>query len=468
VAIFAGIGVAALVAATRKEPLRFVFLALIACFPLVSAEIPPGRLGLTVFNAVTLALTAGVIARRMFAPGAAGEPLFPTKSLLVASLLCLPSVMFSQFPLFSLQTFVLNFAINVFFLLSLEELKREGGFERLALLLSLVTLCMAIGLFIDHFLHVNLSLRGSNVNQLSYVAGREVWRAGGFFQDPQKAGAFLACMVTFLLLLSIRGRFAGMKLRFLAWAAVAVGLAALITTISRSAILACLSVSTVALFVFNSWNAAIKLALAAAVALLALLVALTPVDAWLNVVPQAVVERFLESRQGFDDRFAIWLDTWDMFADHPLAGIGLGSFQSYLAETRPTVLNFYGIGEEEGIVYIPDQPESGYLKILYEGGIAGSLAALLVAGDAVRRAIAVVISGGNADPHARTEAIAALAALMTIAVTFVTLFTLGDGRIAGLLAFFLAVIWHRSLQAERGAGGAALRNGKPNRRNGTG
>lgn len=446
VAVFALIVTGTIVAVTRREPLRFVFLTLIACFPVAAAEVPPGRIGLTIFDVVVIALTIGLVGKKMLAPSTASEPLFPTKSLLIAWLISIPCVVFSQFPPLSLLIFIMNFAVYVFFLFALYELGREGGFERLVLLLSIVLLFMAAGLFVDHVLHVNLSLRGSNLNQLSYVAGMEVWRAGGFFQDPQKAGAFLACMITFLLLLSIRGRFRDMKMRFVVWAAIMFGLAALATTISRSAILACLSVSGLALFAFNKWNAAAKLVIAGGMASIALLAALTPMETWLNVVPAAVAERFLESRTGFEDRLFIWLDTWNIFVDHPVAGIGLGSFQPYLVETRPTVFNYYGLGEAEGVVYIPDQPESGYLKILYEGGIAGSLAALLVAGDALRRAITVVVAGSNVNPDVRTEGIAALAGLMTFAVTFVTLFTVSDGRIAGILAFFLAVIWHRSLQ----------------------
>lgn len=444
-AVFTLVVIGGIVAITRREPLRFAFLALIACFPIAAAEVPPGRIGLTVFDAVMVVLAVALVGKKVLTASLADEPLFPTKSLLIAWLLCIPCVVFSQFPLLSLQIFILNFAVYVFFLYALSELRREQGFERLVLLLSIVLLFMAIGLFADHILHVNLSLRGSNLNQFSYVAGIEVWRAGGFFQDPQKAGAFLACMITFLLILSIRGRFRGMKMRFVVWAAIMFGLAALAVTVSRSAILACLSVSGLALFAFNRWNPAAKLVIAGGVASFALLAAATPRESWLNLVPTAIAERFLQSRTGFEDRLFIWSDTWNMFADHPVAGIGLGSFQSYLAETRPTVFNYYGIGEAEGVVYIPDQPESGYLKILYEGGVAGSLAALLVVGEALRRAITVV-AGSNADPNARTEGIAALAGLVTVAVTFVTLFTVGDGRIAGILAFLLAVIWHRSLQ----------------------
>ncbi|MBI3525704.1 MAG: O-antigen ligase family protein [Betaproteobacteria bacterium] len=464
VAVLSFFGIASMLAVTRTEPLRFVFLTLIACFPIAFAEVPPGRLGLTVFDVVMLALAIGLVGKRMFSPAAAGVRLLPTKSLLIAWLLTIPCVVFSSFPWLSLQVLVINFAVQAFFLFSLDELKREDGFKRLALLLSIVTLLMAIGLFIDHFLHVNLSLRGGNLNQLSYVAGMEVWRAGGFFQDPQRAGAFLACAITFLLVLSIRGRFRSVKMRLVVWMAIVAGLAALVTTVSRSAILACLSVSALALFAFNRGNPATKLIITVAVALIALLAALTPVETWLNVFPASVAQRLLQSRTEFEDRLFIWGDTWDMFANHPLTGIGLGSFQSYLAATRPTVFNYYGIGEAAGVVYIPDQPESGYLKILYEGGIAGSVAALLVAGDALRRAISV-IGGKNADSDARTEVIAALAGLTTFAITFITLFTVSDKRIAGIFAIFLAVIWHHSLRYAHHAENGILKNGTPNGRN---
>jgi len=190
---------------------------------------------------------------------------------------------------------------------------------------------------------------------------------------------------------------------------------------------------------------------------------MTPWEAWLNFLPVKVVERFLDAQTEFQDRLNIWFDTWDMFANHPLFGIGPGSFQPYLAETRPTVTYFYGIGEAEGVPYVPYQPESGYLKILYEGGIVGSAAALLVICDALRR-VAMVTFGRNADPHARTECIAALAGLIAFAVTFVTLFNLGDGRIAGIFCVFLAVIWHHSLSLSRAASPRVVkvRNGLKN------
>ena len=447
VAVLTLFSIGGLVTATRKEPLRFAFLALIACFPIAAAEIPPGRFEIAAFHAVMAALAIGLVAKKLF--GTATTSFFPTRSLLIAILLIIPCIGFSQYPLWSLQQFIVNnLTVYVFLLFAIEELKREKGFERIVFLLSIVLLVMATGLYIDHFLHMNLSLRGSNLNQDTMSeSGLTIYRAGGFFQDPQRAGAYLACMITFLLLLAIRGRFTGTMMRFLVWAAIALSLGALVTTISRTAILACLSVSAITLFLFNKWNAASKLLVVGSVMVVAMSMALTPAETLLNILPSSVLDRFMSMQAEVDHRLLIWLDTWDMFADHPVTGIGIASFRPYLIETRPGVFNYYDIGTSEGVSYIPDQPESGYLKILYEGGILGSLAALTVVGDAFRRGIAVIVDK-SANPDARTELIAALAALVTFGATFITLYTSADARIAGLFAIFLAVIFSRSLQHE--------------------
>ena len=447
VAVLVLFGIGGLVTFTRKEPLRFAFLALIVGFPIMAAEIPPGRLELTVFHAVMVALTIGLIGKRLSGSALTFESIFPTKSLLLACLFITPCIVFSQYPLWSLQVFTFeNLTVYIFLLFALEELKRDRGFERLVFILSIVLIVMAIGLFLDRFLHMNLSLRGTNFNQVTYSAsGLQIYRAGGFFQDPQKAAAYLASTITFLLLLSVRGRFREMRMRYLVWAAAAVGMGALVTTISRSAILACLAVSAIALLAFNRWNAAIKLMILGAALVVATSMTFVSTDTWLDILPKRVATRFVNLHEDFEIRRKIWFDTWDMFADHPLTGIGLGSFRRYLIDTQPTVLDHYGYGADSGVGYVPDQPESGYLKILYEGGIFGSIAALLVAGDALRRVMTLVVSK-SATPDARTEGIAAFAGLITFGTTFVTLYTLSDPRVAATFSFFLAVILHRSLQ----------------------
>ena len=82
VAVFGLIVVGGMVVIGRREPLRFAFLALIVSFPLASAIVPPGRLGLTIFDVVMIALMVGLIGKNVFASSKASEPLFPTTSLL--------------------------------------------------------------------------------------------------------------------------------------------------------------------------------------------------------------------------------------------------------------------------------------------------------------------------------------------------------------------------------------------------
>lgn len=440
IAVFVLFVAGSIVAITRREPLRFVFFATILGFPIMLAAVPPARFGLTVFDVVMAILAVGLVGRRML--GTATVPIFPTASLAIAWLVALPCVVFSQFPAQSFKSFVVIFAVYAFFLLTLEELKRERGFERLVGLLSIVLIIMAVGCFVERVTHVNLSLRGDNLNQLSYATGLEIYRAGGFFQDPQKGGTWFAIMIAFLLIAVVRGRLRDAKLNLLAWIGIVLGTGALITTVSRAAIAACVVICALALFAFNRWNAAVKLFIAGGVVSAAIVAAMIPPDVWLSLVPREVAERFENPGRDLELRMRIWFDTWNMFADHPLTGIGFGAFQDYLKYTQPTVFNYYGLGEATGVVYIPDNPESGYLKILYEGGIAGSAAVLIVALDALRRSVGVMF--GDRTPDARTEVIGALVALLIFSVTFVTLFTPADARIAALVAFCLALIWHHS------------------------
>ncbi|MGE0030806.1 MAG: O-antigen ligase family protein [Steroidobacteraceae bacterium] len=444
-AILGAIAIGGFVAVTRREPMRFAFLALFAALPLADVPIPPARLGVRLFDAVMLALAIALVARRLTAPPQDRRPLFPSPSLAGAWLLFAICAAFSLYPKDSAQALLVGVAVYAFFLCALDELRRPGGFERLAAISAAVVIVLSLGLFIDHFLQVNLSLRGGNLNQLSYVMGRETWRAGGFFQDPQKAGAFLASTIAFLLVLAVRGRFAGLGMRLLAWVAVAAGITALFTTIARGAIIACLAVSVLALGAFNRWPAGVKLLTAAAVAAALLVAAVVPAGAWLDLMPEAVAARFARMGEELGIRITIWFDTWDMFAGHPLTGVGPDAFRSYLLESRPGMTGYYGIGVADGAQYVPEQPENGYLTILYEGGLVGSAAALLVAGDALRRIFAV-LARGTGDADARSEAIAALAGLATFGVTFMTLFTPGDARIAALLMFLLAIAWRHTLR----------------------
>jgi O-antigen ligase len=440
VAVPSVLAIAAGFALTRSQPLRVAFLVLMAVLPFVSMLVPPGRLGLTVFDVATLVLTAGLLLHKAFVQDA-NAPLFPAPSLAWMWLLLLPCVGFARHPLEAAQGLLLIFAAYVFFWFVLQELRRPGGLERLVCLLCVTAIIVAVGLFIDHALHINLSLRGNNPNQLTYTAGEYIWRAGGFFQDPQRAGAFLASLLIFLLVLGVRGRFKGPSLRLLLWASIAIAMAALFLTVSRAAILTFLLVGVVSLVAMNRWPLFLKLGGVAGLLLLVVGMIVAP-DFWLGLLPATLADRVAASQEEMQGRVDIWINTWEMFAGQPVTGIGIGGFAQYLIDTRPGTTDYFGIYESTGMSYIPDQPESGYLKILYESGILGSVATLVLMGATLRRAIRT-LTGADAD--ARTEVVAALASLAVFAGTFVTLFTASDPRLLALFAILLAVIWRSSV-----------------------
>ncbi|HTQ36891.1 MAG TPA: O-antigen ligase family protein [Steroidobacteraceae bacterium] len=428
---------------TRPQPLRFAFLAILALLPFADIAVPPGRWNLTVFDVASLVLAAGLLLHKAFARDAA-EPLFPARSLAVILLLLVPCTVFARHPWPALLNLLLIFAAYVFFWFVLQELRRPEGLERVAGLLAVTGILAAIGLFIDHYLHINLSLRGSNLNQFTQADNGEfIWRAGGIFQDGQKAGDFLAALLTFLLVLLMRGRCRSGWLRLLVWSALLLGIPALFLTVSRAALFSFVPVCLVALLAANRWPLPLKLCGFAAMAVLAATVMVAP-GFWMGLLPGTLAARMVQSQAEFSNRVDVWFDTWEMFARHPLTGVGLHGFQQYLLDTRPLVFNYYGIGEDSGVVYVPDQPESAYFKILYESGILGSVAVVVLVVATLHRSIVALVSKATV-PDVRSEVAAALAGLAVFAATFVTLFSIQDPRLLVLLLILLAIAWRPSI-----------------------
>lgn len=436
VAVPLAIAVGVAVALTRPQPLRFLLLLLLGILPFSSILVPPGRLSLTVFDVATIVLAVGLLFHKAFRSDP-DAPLFPAPALGWMWLLLIPCAAFARHPAEALRDLALIFCAYVFFWFVLQELRRPGGMTRLVVLLCLSTLVVALGLFIDHTFQVNLSLRGSNPNQLTFSAGRYIWRAGGFFQDPQKAAAFLASALIFLLVLGIRGRFGGTWMRALLWSAIAVGMAAMFLTVSRASILSFIVVAAVALVAVNRWPLALKLAGIGGFTVVVASIVMAP-EFWIGLLPARLSERVAQSQEEFQARVEIWFNTWEMFTHHPVTGIGFGGFQQYLLDTRPGTTDYFGTYEYTGMSYVPDHPENGYLKILYETGIIGSIAVLLLVGASLRRAL-VALRGGDA--NRRSEVVAALASLAVFAGAYLTLFTTGDPRLLALFAIMLAVLW---------------------------
>ena len=438
-----------------KNPVhRVTSMALIA-LPIIGYSVPPRRFAVSLLEVILFVLLILILWKRLWRTKGGHQDelvLFPARSLIWVQVLLLPSVIFSMYPLVSVGNFVLNFCLYLLFIAFVNECLRAPDNDHLLRMLIYGTIVLGVGVALDRATGVNLALEVANSNQLSIADGTIVTRARGFFGDPQKAAQFMACAGCFLTVLLVRRRFARQpRLRWLAIMAVLISLVALVLTGSRGALLAMGFGLSAGFLLFNPWSLPVKLMTGLLVGVVATVALQLPLGVYQAVVPRSVAARFAYVDQSAQERVKIWFDTWRMFADQPLQGIGLGSFRSYMAESSSVTRNFYGIGSRSGgDVYIPNQPESGYFKILYEGGLLGSLAALILLGATLARFF-VVLHSRTLSADKKSEAIAAMTSLTVFAITFVTLFTISERRIVVLLALMMAFIWAPSLSRPRAA-----------------
>lgn len=425
------------------SPERRIFFALLLGLPLIAAIFPPRRFGISVFDAMmltTLALQLGrYITEKRFATGA----FFISWHFRTAFIGLFFLVGFSYFPAHSLWIWFETLAIYVFFRCCVDEMQDEKGFERIIFWLGIVVIALFAGVLIDRFAHINLTLGGGNPNQYLLLKGDLIRRAGGFFQDPQKSAQFFSCAGALFFALLICNRLPSGPAKKAALIALPLCLGGIVLSGSRLSLIAIvLALGWGSIFLTRT-SSATRLLIVLVLAACGTIFLMLPTDAWLALLPPQIIARFETLGESLDFRMHIWFDTWKMFADQPLWGIGPGSFREYLRTTNPTSLGFYGLGSLNGAEYVPDQPESGYLKILYEGGIVGSLCALIIVIGTLRKAAAEIFSPISSVDR-KSEAVAGLLGLAVFGITFVSLFTLSDEKNVAILCLMLAIIWRKS------------------------
>ena len=101
-------------------------------------------------------------------------------------------------------------------------------------------------------------------------------------------------------------------------------------------------------------------------------------------------------------RVDIWRATWEMFKDHPVAGVGMGGYWA-------AVPQYHDASGE----YTPQQAHNDYLELLASGGVVGSALFLLFCFFLLRRARATLRS---TDAFRRAATLGALAGLFGVAV----------------------------------------------------
>lgn len=123
-------------------------------------------------------------------------------------------------------------------------------------------------------------------------------------------------------------------------------------------------------------------------------------------------------------RVDIWRATWEMFKDHPIAGVGMGGYWAAISQYHDAS------GE-----YTPQQAHNDYLELLASGGIIGSALLLVFSFLLLRRAR---ITFRSTDAFRRAATLGALAGLFGVAVH--SLFDFGLHMTANAALFVALVV----------------------------
>jgi O-antigen ligase len=215
--------------------------------------------------------------------------------------------------------------------------------------------------------------------------GIVVGRIQGSFGHPNQYGGFLATLLP-LAVVMLFNRSAPVLLRWMGAVGIAVGVPALVWSYSRGALAAIVVGPVIWLIIVRP-----RFAILAGLMLAVLLYLFAPA---------AVRQRFQSTSGGeLEIRSDIWAAALDIYAEHPILGVGVNNFPVAYAQlpvvpanaTQRRLLQ----GEE---LLVPPHAQNLYLNIMAEEGLLGLMAFLLFAGASMRRAF---IGSRSDDPLIR-------------------------------------------------------------------
>ena len=439
--VLAGAVLAFAIWLTRRFDPYVATLAVIVLLPLRTPTLPPGRFGFTMTDAIVVVGLLIVLARRVVERvplrWRVSTPAGVLLALLVAGVLV--SSLAATAPDVAFQEVVRLAHLLLFYPLVVSTLttrRRIAGallcLAAATALASVVTLLQLKGINIaglqpDQY---NVNVGALAIKQDTFQGPDEglFERQPGLFYDPLTNAQFLS-MCGALLLPFLRSR--GLVLKALLGALIAGCSVAIWVTLSRDALVGWGLV--VALFLILAPGVAGARPWRRAVLLLCLVAVAWYVEEHTTLSSLSYRLAKDELVAGWDSRLAWWSGSLALLPDHALLGIGLENYRLVIPAYDPNEL--WQIGPYAYVV--ADSPESGYLKLLYELGIAGAVPLFLLvlrcAWNATKRAY------GDDDAFARFVATGALRALLGAASNMLTVYNFSDDRLVRLLALTVAL-----------------------------
>lgn len=335
---------------SNKTPRKFYILFPLYIFPLIDLPISPVTIGnLSVFDGVSYIAFIFLFKDFLLVEKRTKIYLFLLCLLVIILLLGSLSSEFVKTSLFNILTV---FPIFIYSKSVILECSKDEKFKnkiifclKLAGTYAILFLIVQLLIGLNFTFYTQLNKNTQDAYGLRYPS---------FFQEPQKFQQFLA-MLSFLCLINPRQIEKPTLKNYLAFGVLIIGMVA---TGGRSAFIG-LFVGLLILFFILSNQYKKTLVIISSIGFILLL-----------CFPSSflVLNRSKTFSDDLSYRASLWDDAYNIYKSHPLVGIGLGNFKDYMTLHSA---NYYITPDNE--VIFPDQPESGYWKILTETGTLGFL-----------------------------------------------------------------------------------------------
>lgn len=392
---------------------RYVYI-LFLCFPFIDFSIPPGALGIKIFDVLTLLVLPFYLKSEYYQQ--LRIPVKFRKYFIAAIALMVLSSLLAMEPFNSLLRLWQQANYVVLFLIFASFITGKANFLVLKKLVLLAfTGCVGF-LLLQVMLGVQFNLYGRLNPNVQDLFGL---RYPGPFQDPQKFAQYIS-MSMFLLLgfLSV-----GTHSRWHFVACLVVSIACIGLTGARASLfglaLGAVFINIKRSIISGQYMRSVFIFLAGGVLYFA--------GQYL-----IVFQRVKSTQEDFLFRYAIWEKAFNFFLEHPLLGIGPGSYQAFVAQHDPS--QYWKVAGEK--LYF-DHPESGVLLWLVEYGLPVFITIIIALA-----AVLNPVKGQRKGPGAAKLTNLLEAGLLCWCISFLTVYSLSDKRIGVMVILLAAMLYH--------------------------
>ncbi|MBW4890067.1 O-antigen ligase family protein [Mucilaginibacter sp. HMF5004] len=303
-----------------------------------------------------------------------------------------------------------------------EVLEDDSFMFKVIDILKLNLLIAIIFVFLQVGLGLNFALFVTDNPNITF----EAIRYPGIFQDPQKFAQFLSALSFITLIDSPTSpKFTKYKYALLVFAVLS-----LFLTGGRAALLG-LAAGVVFIAFFS--NNKVRFATIAGAGVVVAL-------AFVFSSYFAIFNRGESLKDSYDTRNEIWQVAIKIFTQHPLFGIGISNYSSYVEVHAKD--QYWLVGGEK--VYF-DHPESGYLKYLAEFGLLGTIGVLMFIFSAIYRGLKTFLKKVK-----DFYIVFLIASLITWMLGFYSVYSFSDTRIMILISTIACVLIAYSKRYDKG------------------